>query len=462
MRQRRNVNQGASSYEAHHTQDSTLKLGALLQAIFVTVLLLLITYTLYQGWNERLVERGKQAGQSELLGIRKNLFLLMGNQEMFTALYGQRIEESLFIGEVPKLADLATYLDFLKKTHPSFSFATLDREMVVLDRYPTLGPYGIGYNYQNIEQYASHIMQTLLNDSATLDGPIKDEDHRNYLVSRYALSDNRAHWGLLTLYFDFEQFLIEAGADEVSSQYQVSMNFSHEGGEETFVWGAESLASEDAVSMDLSYSLLRWNMKLAPKDSWVAFSLPLLLYGIVSTLVCLAIGVLIYLHQIRYELVKARSRTDSLTGLLNRREFLNLLSQTDSGEQSYAVALIDIDNFKEINDTYGHLNGDKALLSLVETLKHHIRMSDVIARFGGDEFILLFRDCSNIDFCKRLFQAIRHTNVELEGKQVEVVISMGIAFSADEEKSPQALIATADRRLYQAKLGGKGRLCSFG
>jgi hypothetical protein len=57
--------------------------------------LLLITFTLYQGWRERLVEKGRQAGRTELLGIRKNLFLLMGNQEMFTALFGQRLEKAL-------------------------------------------------------------------------------------------------------------------------------------------------------------------------------------------------------------------------------------------------------------------------------------------------------------------------------------------------------------------------------
>lgn len=456
------MNEGASSYEAHQNQDSNVKLGALLQAILVTVLLLLITYTLYQGWNERLVERGKQAGQSELLGIRKNLFLLMGNQEMFTALYGQRIEESLVIGEVPKLADLATYLDFLKKIHPSFSFATIDRDMVVTDQYPSQGTYGVGYNLQQLPCYTSHIQHALSAGGADLDGPIGEEGESQYLVSRYALSDQFNHWGFLTLYFDFEQFLIEAGVDDISDEYRLFVSFLHEGSSQTFEWGAIQLPSEDEVSMDMSYSLLQWDMSLAPIDSWIGFSLPLMLYGIIGSLVSFAIGFFIYTSQIKYELVKVSSRTDSLTGLLNRREFLKLLSQSSAGEQSYAVALIDIDNFKEINDTYGHLNGDKALLSLVETLKHQIRMSDVIARFGGDEFILLFRDCTNIEFCKRLFHAIRHTNVELDGKQVEVVISMGIAFSADDGQTADALIATADRRLYQAKLGGKGRLCSIG
>ncbi|MDD2396069.1 MAG: diguanylate cyclase, partial [Sphaerochaeta sp.] len=70
-------------------------------------------------------------------------------------------------------------------------------------------------------------------------------------------------------------------------------------------------------------------------------------------------------------------------------------------------------------------------------------------------------DCTNAEFCRRLFQAIRHTRVELEGIQVEVVISMGVALS-EEGRQMDALIETADRRLYRAKLEGKGRICTTG
>lgn len=94
-----------------------------------------------------------------------------------------------------------------------------------------------------------------------------------------------------------------------------------------------------------------------------------------------------------------------LRHLYNRRELLDLLCQTCLIGQSSAIALIGINNFKKINDTFGHLNGDKTLLCLVETLKHLISMSDSIVRFGGDEFILLFRDCSNNGFCKHFSQA---------------------------------------------------------
>ena len=103
-------------------------LMAFLQALLITIVLLLITFTLYQGWRERLVEKGRQAGRTELLGIRKNLFLLMGNQEMFTALFGQRLEESLAAGFDVSLAEVSSYLVYLEDP-PFFALQQLQGRM---------------------------------------------------------------------------------------------------------------------------------------------------------------------------------------------------------------------------------------------------------------------------------------------------------------------------------------------
>ncbi|NLA99023.1 MAG: hypothetical protein GX836_12660, partial [Spirochaetales bacterium] len=130
MRGKPESNDQASLYEVHGIRRNSQILRAFLQALLITAVLLLITYTLYKGWRERLVEKGRQAGRTELLGIRKNLFSLMGNQEMFTALFGQRLEESLAAGFDVSLAEVSSYLDYLEQIHPSFAFATIARENV--------------------------------------------------------------------------------------------------------------------------------------------------------------------------------------------------------------------------------------------------------------------------------------------------------------------------------------------
>ena len=239
---------------------------AFLQALLITIVLLLITFTLYQGWRERLVEKGRQAGRTELLGIRKNLFLLMGNQEMFTALFGQRLEESLAAGFDVSLAEVSSYLDYLEQIHPSFAFATIARENVVVDTYPKQGLHEVGFDLRALAQYEDHIGYTLQVQQVTLDGPLDAGDDTSYLVSRYALHDNNGVWGLLTLHFNFRQILLEAGVEDVREGYTLFFTFVHGSDEQHFDWGEAATTKEEAVVMDLSYSLLQWRMQIAPQE----------------------------------------------------------------------------------------------------------------------------------------------------------------------------------------------------
>ncbi len=195
-------------------------------------------------------------------------------------------------------------------------------------------------------------------------------------------------------------------------------------------------------------------------DSWYSGEIILTLYAILGTLVSIGAGVLSYLRQINLQTFMHRSYTDSLTGLLNKREFLiQLHDELKGGGRPFALALLDIDNFKLLNDTHGHLNGDKALLSLVSKLKEHLRMDDLIGRFGGDEFIIILRGgCSQCETCLRIYEYISHVSVPpLNGGSLEFALSMGVSFSPKDGTTSEVLLEAADKRLYQAKSeGGKG------
>jgi diguanylate cyclase (GGDEF)-like protein len=153
-----------------------------------------------------------------------------------------------------------------------------------------------------------------------------------------------------------------------------------------------------------------------------------------------------------------RSHTDSLTGLLNKREFLVQLHEELRSGRPFALALLDIDNFKLLNDTYGHLSGDKALLTLVSILKERLRHDDLVGRFGGDEFIIILRGCPQEETCLRIYEYISHVSVPLDGDNIEFAISMGVAFFPKDGSTSEALMEAADKRLYQAKREGKGRI----
>ncbi|MGE4453795.1 MAG: hypothetical protein AB7D92_04615, partial [Sphaerochaeta sp.] len=335
--------QGTDEASMQEKGSTHFDLKALLLAGLLTLLLLLITFTLFSAWGSRYVQDRKQRAQMELLNIRKNLFLFLGNQEMFTTLYGLRLEEMLKDGDVPSLSDGSSYLTVLETERQSFSFATLAENGVIIDQYPVEGGLSVGFDLKTLPLYREHIEHLMRQDTVTIDGPIYLEDEKPYLVFRYPLlvKDKQA-WGLLSLYFEMDAFLEGAGLLELSDSYRYRFVFSHLGSDDAYLWGEEIPREEDPLSLMLSYSLLTWEMQIAPKDRWSSGQPLLLIYGILGSLVSIASGVLSYRRQVHLKHYKLRSVTDGLTGLLNKREFLVRLQQEIREKQIFALALLDI------------------------------------------------------------------------------------------------------------------------
>jgi len=155
------------------------------------------------------------------------------------------------------------------------------------------------------------------------------------------------------------------------------------------------------------------------------------------------------------------SITDPLTGLYNRRYFLNTfereLARAQRQPTHFSIALADIDDFKLINDEYGHIQGDIVLQSLGSALRHGARKGDVIARYGGEEFILLLQEATHTQ-AKRIIERLRHaTQPIVQARGVPTfTFSVGIASYPRDGRSLSALLLAADRALYVAK-NHKGR-----
>ena len=160
--------------------------------------------------------------------------------------------------------------------------------------------------------------------------------------------------------------------------------------------------------------------------------------------------------------LKQQATTDGLTGVVNRRYFLELATKEVRRalrlNHCLALALIDVDYFKHINDTYGHAVGDDALLAVTHIFQQNIREIDVFARFGGDEFVLLLPETSLTQaqiILQRLCKMLTAQQVDLSGKAVPMTLSVGIAHVADAKDTLDALIERADRTLYHAKKAGR-------
>ena len=160
------------------------------------------------------------------------------------------------------------------------------------------------------------------------------------------------------------------------------------------------------------------------------------------------------------EELRTLSRVDVLTGLLNRRGFEAVAAQqlkaSEHGTKSSFLFYFDMNDFKTINDTWGHASGDEALTRMADVLRQTFRATDVIARMGGDEFVALALECGevsgNVLARLRTEMAQENARITLAGHHYELSTGVGIArFSPDSPRSLDSLLAVADRELYQDK-----------
>lgn len=184
-----------------------------------------------------------------------------------------------------------------------------------------------------------------------------------------------------------------------------------------------------------------------------------------ATLLALALARQVRYEQIALAQAEFLAQHDPLTGLHNRRAFLDqskaAWAQTQRNARPLSVLMLDIDHFKQINDRYGHEGGDKLLISMSQQLLKTRRVGDLLARWGGEEFVLLLpeTDLSQARlFAERIRQMVQEfEEADLKGS-IRCTTSIGVAEYAGDPHL-DVLIARADARLYEAKTGGRNQVC---
>ena len=174
---------------------------------------------------------------------------------------------------------------------------------------------------------------------------------------------------------------------------------------------------------------------------------------------------LVTIELLRQEVAEQAVR-DAVTGLHNRRRLDVVLAErleaaTDDGA-SLALAIIDADRFKQVNDQHGHAAGDRVLESLAGALTAGVAESDVLVRYGGEEFVVLMSgvdEATAVGRLERLRASCAGARVPIRGGHIGVTVSAGLAFAGPARTTPESLLDAADRALYEAKRSGRDRVC---
>jgi diguanylate cyclase (GGDEF)-like protein len=179
--------------------------------------------------------------------------------------------------------------------------------------------------------------------------------------------------------------------------------------------------------------------------------------------------VILLQRSLMHQQLQAAARTDSKTGLLNaaawQREADAEVSRAHRADTQVAVLLVDVDHFKRVNDTHGHLVGDVVLKSLASELRQQVRDYDVVGRFGGEEFTVLLprtEASEAVLIAERLRRSAGLLNIFAGEARVTVTVSIGVAVLGQHGRDLFELLAASDHALYRAKDKGRNQVCLYG
>jgi diguanylate cyclase (GGDEF)-like protein len=188
--------------------------------------------------------------------------------------------------------------------------------------------------------------------------------------------------------------------------------------------------------------------------------------------------VILLQRSLLHQQLRAAAQSDPKTGLLNavawQREAERWIRRARRLTAPAAILLVDIDHFKRVNDTYGHLAGDELLAATAGTLGRHVRACDVLGRFGGEEFVAVLPGAGQQEAChvaERLRVRVRELSVPARGAAaphaaaphdtVAITVSIGVAALGLDGEDLFELLAAADAALYRAKKSGRDRVCTL-
>lgn len=318
----------------------------------------------------------------------------------------------------------------------------------------------VGLYYPNQPDQWSVINKIIGSGKAALAGPVDLVQGGRGIVYRVPLFIDGKYWGLLSTVIDADAFFAAIGEEVQDTRYRFALRGRDgTGAHGEPIWGEVALFTQpDAVVQEIEVPGGRWAMAVTARAEDYGRDTDLVIRSLSATLASLIAWMLYALIRSRAELAR-RAMYDDLTGLPNRNLFedraaMAFARQSRSPEQLCVLLFLDLDGFKAINDDFGHKAGDAVLQTTAARAKAALRVNDTIARWGGDEFVVLLENITQ-DMLETLMARLRaslEAPVEFEGRRLNVGISMGMATHPVTGGDLDETLKIADQRMYDNKL----------
>ena len=296
----------------------------------------------------------------------------------------------------------------------------------------------------------------------TLSGPYELLQGGLGLVARnpvfFGEGDNEAFWGFVVVVLDLPQALDPIDLSDLEEAgYNYELYTSSDAGERLSIASSQVPPGNDAVEYGVSVPNHDWTLRLVPKDGWFDRNM-LLATGLFGLAMSLLLAIVVRQMQIKRHVLHTLATSDELTGLHNRRWLAEELECWCADEsRSFAVCYLDLNGFKEVNDTLGHRQGDRLLVHMADRLRASFDDADAIVRMGGDEFVVARRDVGPDDV-DALVTDLRMTigkPIALDEAVRSLTAGIGVALFPDDGADYDALLHCADENMYRYKRAEK-------
>ncbi|MFC3095751.1 sensor domain-containing diguanylate cyclase [Alteromonas sediminis] len=332
--------------------------------------------------------------------------------------------------------------------------------------YPISGnEQALGLNYSNVPLQYPSVLEAKQSGDVYLAGPVNLVQGGKGLVARFPIftdyPKNKTYWGLVSVVIDYDTLLEDVGIDNINNMKVSLRRLDTASGErlaESFFGPVEVFKKPDFISPVI---LPGATWELATQFQFDSLESVLKTKATVQV-IGTTIGIIVLLGLLliarAFQIVRVASLHDELTGLPNRRFVLShlkhILAKKRNGHQ-FSIFNIDINNFKSINDNYGHVVGDDVLCFVSEYLTESLRTSDMVSRVGGDEFWAIVDRTESTEEAHRLKDKLKNgvkaRPFLMGAESIEVSMSIGVVVVESIDKSLDVLLKQADDEMYKDK-----------
>jgi diguanylate cyclase (GGDEF)-like protein len=329
----------------------------------------------------------------------------------------------------------------------------------VIAAYPIEGNEKIiGVDLAKIPGQSENVLKVKNEGKQILQGPIKLVQGGQGFILRTPVINDLGYWGQVSIVIDADKFIERAISYSKQNNLEISI-FNNEDFKTKPFLGDINILKKDPIMLNMELENNIWKVAIIPKDGWGNSNIVLLIKFLFSVILIFIFSLIIYSNTISQLKLKSQIIHDHLTGLYTRAfldEFYQMVfERAIRNSTKVGVLLLDINDFKEINDTYGHKVGDEILKLISDKLLKVCRKSEAAFRIGGDEFLIIvsdIRDISEIELIKKRILKAVNTEYLNDNNKINISTSVGSASYPLDGSDFDNIAHAADEDMYRQKI----------